>query len=876
MPLLLVGFLLLNISCIKKVPINEVDNESDYEHKKSQLETIYPDYYKSIEELSLTTQESEYIRHLIAYMPVNDFADYDFEFWLRHVRFSIKAKDTFSWADSIPEDIFLAYVLPPRVNNENLDTARMVFYRELKELFEGKEFTPEKAVLEINHWCNSKVIYRGTDERTISPLAAVRSGFGRCGEESTFAVTALRAAGIPARQVYTPRWVHTDDNHAWVEVWIDGSWYYLGACEPAPVLNTGWFDLPATRAMLVHTKQFGVVSDTVGDVLTFNNNFTWINALDKYAPTKTIKVWIVNENNVPLNGANVRFQVYNYAEMFPLHETNTGVLGFAEFSTGYGSIEVFVSKNGICNSVVVAPQTSGIIKVVLEKRNIFPGETVKYFAPVPGKIDTPDEELVSKTANRIKQNEKIRKKYEASFYNEFSGKHFAETFGYNEDIITHLITSRGNFNEIESFLIEASYLSNQLVAAKLLSVISEKDLRDANAGTLSEHLKFAPLQDTALSDYIYQNYVLNPRVEFEVLKPYRKEIINTFSTDEINDFRNNPKKITQWINVNIKTKLEYSNETILVDELNNYNVPISPMAVNKYKLADKRSLKIYAVALFRTVGVPAKIDSASGIPQYYHNGTWHDMFLSGISTIKETKRGQVFFINRDSLLNLKYRSNFAIAVFINGIFETLDLGWDVPIESFSEGVDIPVGKYMLLTSRRSEDGSVLVNRSYFEIAENEILYLQVTLPIEENESSPQTSFNQLPIFDFYGNNIQLGSLTASSEYSVFVWLNPGTEPSKHIVHDLELMMDKLIKSGVSVYFLVDKTDFIPNSYDYPSHFNYYLDKNLSLLSVNSVCKSDGTQNDLPIVVMLNSDNKVVFNSSGYIIGIGDVLLQKLQ
>ena len=32
-----------------------------------------------------------------------------------------------------------------------------------------------------------------------------------------------------SRQVYTPRWAHTDDNHAWVEAWVNGKWYFLGA-----------------------------------------------------------------------------------------------------------------------------------------------------------------------------------------------------------------------------------------------------------------------------------------------------------------------------------------------------------------------------------------------------------------------------------------------------------------------------------------------------------------------------------------------------------------------------------------------------------------------------------------------------------------------
>ena len=93
------------------------------------------------------------------------------------------------------------------------------------------------AVLEVNHWCHEKAVYMPSDRRTSSPLATVKTAYGRCGEESTLLVAALRSVGIPARQVYTPRWAHTDSNHAWVEAWVDGKWCFLGSCEPEPVLN---------------------------------------------------------------------------------------------------------------------------------------------------------------------------------------------------------------------------------------------------------------------------------------------------------------------------------------------------------------------------------------------------------------------------------------------------------------------------------------------------------------------------------------------------------------------------------------------------------------------------------------------------------------
>ena len=62
-------------------------------------------------------------------------------------------------------------------------------------------FSLHDAVIEVNHWCHEKVIYTPSDARTSSPLASVKTAYGRCGEESTFTVAALRSVGIPARQL---------------------------------------------------------------------------------------------------------------------------------------------------------------------------------------------------------------------------------------------------------------------------------------------------------------------------------------------------------------------------------------------------------------------------------------------------------------------------------------------------------------------------------------------------------------------------------------------------------------------------------------------------------------------------------------------------
>ena len=72
-----------------------------------------------------------------------------------------------------------------------------------------------EAALEVNYCCAEEATYHCTDDRTLSAISVYRRGNGRCGEESVFTVNALRSVGVPARQVYAPKWSHS--------FWL---WYY--------------------------------------------------------------------------------------------------------------------------------------------------------------------------------------------------------------------------------------------------------------------------------------------------------------------------------------------------------------------------------------------------------------------------------------------------------------------------------------------------------------------------------------------------------------------------------------------------------------------------------------------------------------------------
>lgn len=864
-------------SCMKKVPPPAIDSlTEDYIQRKEILANFNSDFFTKLEKEDSASQKSNYLKFLLTYMPISDFADYEYSFFEAQVDYALMAKKTFPWARDIPEDIFMQYVLPPRVNNENLDTARMVFYRELKERLIPMNLSMEQAVLEINHWCHEKINYRGTDERTISPLAAMKSGFGRCGEESTFAVTALRSAGIPARQVYTPRWAHTDDNHAWVEVWINGKWYFLGACEPAPVLNTGWFAVPATRTMLVHTKQFGRISASQRNSLSSTMNFTWINALSTYAPVKKLFVAVYGLDSLPLRGAEVKFQIYNYAELYSIYTAKTNIAGLVEFETGYGSIELNVSYQDKFVSSLISPQQSGLIKVYIGSQNLLPAGESTYIPPVAGKVEAVDKELELKNAERLSNEDRIRAEYEFGFYNEVRAKDFIKAFNYQDETKEFLINSCGNWPEIESFLIECSYNGSRNEAVALLSTLSEKDLRDTKADILSEHLVYAlKYKNPNLSDSVFNEFVLCPRVDFEMLKPYRKLILGDLDSSNIAAFRNNPEKVKDFIQAQISTVVNAEGGKYTGDELNSYNVPITPYGVHKLKFCDEKSLMIYYVAFYRTLGIPAKIDKTSNTVSFYHNQKWNDLLLTEKADKSEIKRSKLYLYSTEENRDLKYRIHFSIAQLTKTGFETVDLGWEIPLSDFANGIDLPLGDYMLLTAIRNEDGSVNVRRKYFKISENTVLRLKIILPDRVKINTKAKSFNHNVIYDKYMNVVSSASLVKYSGYTAFCWIKPGEEPSKHIVKDLVAIKDELTKNKIDVVFLTSTLNFDPVSYGFSANLIFYYDKDFLLLNTNSLCKAQESESGFPHILLVNSSKSAVFTSDGYTISIGEMLINSV-
>ena len=129
-------------------------------------------------------------------LPASDLDCYPFGLFLQFADHALSLRERAPWCGALEEEIFLHYVLFPRVNDEDLSFHRALFFDALWPRVRDLP-APEERVLAVNRWCHENASYQLQDDRTASPLTVFRCGSGRCGEQSAFLVSALRSVGIP-------------------------------------------------------------------------------------------------------------------------------------------------------------------------------------------------------------------------------------------------------------------------------------------------------------------------------------------------------------------------------------------------------------------------------------------------------------------------------------------------------------------------------------------------------------------------------------------------------------------------------------------------------------------------------------------------------
>lgn len=852
--------------------INEI--ERDFNEAKPRLEGRRDALFHVFDDAS--PEEVLCLKYIYSYLPLSDATAYDGDLFLKLVRDALAARDRFPWGARIPEEIFLNYVVAVRVNNEDITDHREIFADELASRIEGMDLTD--ASLEVNVWCYEKATYQATDSRTVSPLTIIRRGFGRCGEESTFTVSALRSVAIPARQCYTPRWAHSDDNHAWVEVWIDGQWHYLGACEPEAVLNKGWFSAPANRGMLIETRVF---SNILGDeeVVKRGSGMTLINVSDNYFPTAILTVTVTKDGQ-PSSGAQVDFCVVNYAEFSSIVRLTTDATGEASLKTGRGELFVRVTQGGQyveqklslmdgdrSITIDLSDQPATNAEIIASSAEIESHFALRMRAPIATAIDEVQATEVAEEAMAKKKAaaEQTRAAFIASFMPapdpESSDK---ESLEWRRAKL--LADSLGNHAEIEAFLDEKKSAQPLELKLDLLEALNYKDLSDSTADVLLHHLEAAAKYQEQYPADVFKHYLLNPRIGMEMISAWR-DIVSHFNHAQQEGFIADPKQIWQYANERFTDAGDYDYGIIMAD----------PIGLTDLGIASRLSRRIFTIALSRSLGIPARINRQDYQLEFYKEKSWQRFSDEAIIDTDALRNSSLILRKADPEESIDYGTHFSLAKLSEaGHFETLGYYRERFDDAHEMKFKLEPGHYQLLLCRRQASGDQEVRIQRFFLAAESTKELELRLPeLEQNEAD---------LHEFLAIELADTAFTVGEEDQLLALLSPGGEPTEHFMNEMLSAHEDMKPYSKQIRFVLQSEKGLENE-KLNRVRELYPDIQVSLAAegfdldayIEESFESYGLHNrQWPLLVLVRPDVKVKLAISGYQVGSVAQILDQIK
>ena len=261
-------------------------------------------------------------------------------------------------------------------------------------------------------------------------------------------------------------------------------------------------------------------------------------------------------------------------------------------------------------------------------------------------------------------------------------------------------------------------------------------------------------------------------------------------------------------------------DTIIVnDDLNVRHIPMSPSGVARARVTDSHSYEIFNVACSRRNGddVPAA-----------------------------TKTG-ILKINFNADADPRYYTHFSIKKFNGNTFDLLaydamDPGMDVGLLYSQlmedDGLCLEPGYYVMSSGPRRADGSVLNHIVFFTIEEGKTTEIELVMRSD--------------VSSLIGERI-------------VAYLDGGSEPTTHAMQDISILKDRFNNLGGNMTFFFQNEDDLKN----------FKLKNFNDLPQNIVFEinQDIPTTNLPIFLIFNEKDEVIFESKGYTIGLGEQLLR---
>lgn len=860
--------------------------EASYEERLSCFGEFQDDIRKKVGQQAGLT--GVLLKFMYATLPLSDIGNYDFEIYRSYAEHGVFLYENSPYVKGISDEIFLNYVVSPRINNEDITDCRRFFHDLVKDRIKGMDI--REAALSLNNFAYENATYHSTSERTAAPITVYKGGYGRCGEESTFYVSVLRSVGIPSRQVYVPRWSHSDSNHAWTEIYVDGEWLYTGACEPKPVFNNGWFSYAASRAMIIHSRVFGDFIDENIKATGKEGAVTMVDNGELYSRQKPFTVHVTDEKGEPVKGAKVRFEIVNSSELFSIVSGYTDDEGRCTENLGLGDVHLYVTCGELSGAAFADASKEREITVALSDKEL--SESTDGFteftlhAPESdssfGRVLTKEEEELQ--AELDKKSDELRNGRIASYFDPEYAKKFE---GYTE-IIRVLKNARGNIDEIMKFLdtdVPGFSLEHK---NRLFKSLAQKDTRDIPCDILLDGLAAYSLEDafhkafpdapemdkgsfvdneavmdsSDIMDEFYRadmdfftEYVASPKISTEKYSAFRRELRDYFGKEIPFD---DGKGIWAFITENVE-----------VDNSREYGTVVTtPLALLKLKRGSAFSREVLFVALCRTCNIPARLDMTYKKAQYFSG----DRFIFADDTFNKSASVRLTFEDKEipdycGSYSLSYRKD-------NGDYYVLNHG-DLWINKEREvEISLVPGYYRLVTSDRLVSGGVYGKVMYFKLdeAENKSISIKCRFDKALIDDEKKRHIGEVTLKAFSGKEEKL-----PDGVQVLMFLKAGTEPTEHVLNELmELSsMDKELGAELKILVADEKelkNDLMERALSKVKHKIYWIVDEITSkifgVSVNGLT-------NYPYICLIKG-GELLFETNGYQIGIVDILQRMIE
>ena len=321
-------------------------------------------------------------------------------------------------------------------------------------------------------------------------------------------------------------------------------------------------------------------------------------------------------------------------------------------------------------------------------------------------------------------------------------------------------------------------------------------------------------------------------------------------------------------------------------------VQLDPKRVWETRLADKGSREIFFVAVCRSFGVPAWMDPVTRVVKYVNGEDMlvYDVDFDAQEQIVAPKGKLQLTYNEIPLLDdPKYEVHFSLSKYVDGEFQLLNFDgtW---AGLFKNAREMDCGYYMLVSGSRMSGGNVFADIEFFTIEEGKTTVEELVMRDIADQIRVIGSFDSemkyMSVVPAQGTDCHFDRAqrveksvleTTGRGYFAVALVDYGTEPTNHAFMDMSAVKEELEAWGrpILVVFATedDYRKFRAQDFNLPStvHFGIDIDGQMRDMIATEMKLTKGGR--LPLIVMADTFNRVVFFSQGYSIGLGESLVK---